>query len=91
MEAVVDGRPLAPALRDGGSADRRPQLSDSIRNFERLRHRARLRLIGVGLAQGMTVQDVSAEWGVSRQLAARYLRELEALEAGEPDPEDAGA
>ena len=84
MEAVKHGNPLLETLREEESATWRPKLSDSIRTFERLRHRARLRLISIGLAEGMTVQEVACEWGITRQLAARYVKEIEALDASTP-------
>ena len=57
IDAVAAGAPPIDAIRREDVAERRPTLSDAIRYFERIRHRARLRLIVVGLEEDMTVHD----------------------------------
>ena len=52
-------------------------LTDSLARYELLRHRARLSLIAVAVEEGMTVADIADQWRISRQLAARYLRDIE--------------
>ena len=84
MDAVASGRPLADELRRQGSADWRPALSDSIRSFERCRPLARLRLIAVGLDEGLTPGDIGRLWGITRQLVARYLKEIDELDQDPP-------
>jgi alkylation response protein AidB-like acyl-CoA dehydrogenase len=68
---------LAPALERVQAGRWRLTLTDSLARYELLRHRARLSLIAVGVEEGMTVADVAEKWGISRQLAARYLRDIE--------------
>jgi hypothetical protein len=65
-----------------GAASRtwRPRLTDSLTTYERLRHRARLRLIALGAAEGMTVADVQYHWSITKQLANRSLREIDQLD-----------
>ena len=86
-QTVATGAPIVDALLAGQSSSWRPALSDSIRNFEKIRHRTRLRLIAVALEDGMTLLDVAREWGITRQLATRYAREIEDLEAASAQSE----
>jgi len=77
--AIIAGvrrdEPLATVLEDASSRTWRPRLTDSLTAYERLRHRARLRLIALGAAEGMTVGDVQYHWSITKQLANRALRE----------------
>jgi hypothetical protein len=58
----------------------RPKLTDALTTYERLRHRARLRLIALGVAEGMTVDDVERHWSITRQLANRSIRDAGQLD-----------
>jgi hypothetical protein len=67
---------LGTALERVKAAQWRLSLTDSLSRYELIRHRARLSLIAVGIEEGMTVSDVAEHWGISRQLAGRYLRDI---------------
>jgi hypothetical protein len=74
------GAQVAPVLDDVRSHELRPKLTDSLSAYERLRHRARLRLIALGVSEGMTPGDVQRQWAITRQLASRALREARDLD-----------
>jgi hypothetical protein len=74
------GDQVAPVLDDVHSHELRPKLTDSLSAYERLRHRARLRLIALGVSEGMTPGDVQRQWAITRQLASRALREIKELD-----------
>jgi len=80
IERIGAGHELAPALDEIGSQDLRPQLTRSLSAYERLRHRARLRLIALGVAEGMTSGDIQRHWAITRQLAGRALQEIRELD-----------
>jgi len=80
IAGVCDGEDLGSVLDAADSGTWRPKLTDSLTNYERLRHRARLRLIGLGVAEGMSVSDVERRWSITRQLANRSIREAEQLD-----------
>jgi len=80
IAGVRGGGSLASVLDGAGSRTWRPRLTDSLSTYERLRHRARLRLIALGVAEGMTVTDVEYHWSITKQLANRALREIEQLD-----------
>ena len=63
---------VLPAVR----ADRwRAAVTDAIKGFEASRHRVRLDLVGMSLDEGMTIAEIARSWGVSRQLASRWVHE----------------
>lgn len=67
---------VLPAVR----ADRwRASVTDAIKGFESTRHRVRLDLVGMSLDEGMTIAEIARAWGVSRQLASRWVQEALAL------------
>ena len=70
----------APILEDVHSHKLRPKLTDSLGAYERLRHKARLRLIALGVAEGMTPADIQRQWAITRQLTSRALREIKELD-----------
>jgi hypothetical protein len=80
IERIRSGDHVSPVLDDVHSDKLRPQLTDSLGVYERLRHRARLRLIALGVAEGMTPGDVQRQWAITRQLASRALREARELD-----------
>ena len=57
-----------------------PKLTDSLKVYERLRHRARLRLIALGVSEGMTAADIQRHWSITRQLTSRALHEVQLLD-----------
>ena len=71
----------------------RSAVTESIREFETVRHRTRLVLVAMSLDEGMSIAEIARSWGVSRQLASRWVREAATLRApgavvgpqGEPD------
>lgn len=83
-DAIIDGvrreERLFEVMESVDSRTWRPRLTDSLTAYERLRHRARLRLIALGRSEGMSVDDVEHLWSITRQLANRSIRESERLE-----------
>jgi hypothetical protein len=77
VQALEQVGALGAALERIQAGEWRTRLTDSLARYELLRHRARLSLIAVGMEEGMTVADVAEQWSISRQLAARYLRDIE--------------
>jgi len=53
----------------------RSAVTDAIRNFEAARHRVRLLLVAIEVEEGGSIGDVAKSWGVSRQLASRWVQE----------------
>lgn len=69
------GTDIGRAMTDTGAHTARQELTDTLDDFERCRHRTRLAITRAALDEGMTIGAVGRAWGFSRQLAARYARE----------------
>jgi len=59
----------------------RAAVTDAIRGFEAARHRVRLLLVAIEIEEGRSIGDVARSWGVSRQLASRWVQESTTLRA----------
>lgn len=57
----------------------RSAITDAIRDFEAARHRVRLLLVAIEIEEGRSIGEVARSWGVSRQLASRWVQESAAL------------
>ena len=53
----------------------RQSLTDAMAEVESARHKVRRLTFARGLAEGMTIGELARMWGISRQLAARYVKE----------------
>ena len=58
----------------------RSAVTDAIRGFEAARHRVRLLLVAIEVREGLSIGEVAKSWGVSRQLASRWVQESANLE-----------
>ena len=58
----------------------RSAVTDAIRGFEAARHRVRLLLVAIEVEEGLSIGEVAKSWGVSRQLASRWVQESATLE-----------
>ncbi len=67
------------SIRDVFSAipagDLRQSLAEALADLESVRHKVRQFTFSRGLAEGMTIAELARMWGISRQLAARYIKE----------------
>jgi hypothetical protein len=54
-------------------ASTRGSLTDRMRELERARHRARLALWKLQIAEGSSIAEVARVWGLSRQLVSRAI------------------
>jgi hypothetical protein len=57
----------------------RSAVTDAIRGFEAARHRVRLLLVAIEVEEGRSIGEVARSWGVSRQLASRWVQESAGL------------
>ena len=80
IDRIRAGDQVAPILDDVHSHELRPRLTDSLGIYERLRHRARLRMIALGVSEGMTPADIQRHWAITRQLTSRALQEIRDLD-----------
>lgn len=69
------GVPNAAVLRSTRVADYRPDVDEALAILERARHKVLVANFRVALDDGMTITELSRNYGFSRQLASRYAKE----------------
>jgi hypothetical protein len=76
LRSLHRGESVRSSLSSAGSAQTRESTTAMLDDFERARHASRLSLIEAGVDEGMSINAVSRAWGVSRQLASRYVSQV---------------
>jgi hypothetical protein len=74
--SIEQGIDVATAMKSDGVERTRQELTEALEEFEKCRHRSRLSLTAAGLEEGMNIGQLGRAWGFSRQLAARYAKEV---------------
>jgi hypothetical protein len=80
--SLEGGDSVESALANADAGRTRQGLTADLDVLERARHASRLSLIGAGVAEGMSINSIGRAWGISRQLASRYVHEVTADESG---------
>ncbi len=75
VSGVEEGVPVACLLEDIRADSWRSVLTEAIKGFEVARHRVRLLMVAIAVDEGMSITDMARSWGVSRQLASRWVQE----------------
>ena len=78
---VEQGIPLHEVMADIGVASRRVDLVQRLTRFEDARHRMRVACFHLSHVEGLNISAIARLWGISRQLAARFIKE-----ANNPNP-----
>lgn len=81
LDALKGGTTVEAALEAGRSADTRKAMTAALDSFEKYRHSSRLSLIAAAARQGSSINSIGKSWGISRQLASRYVSQLRAGDA----------
>ena len=72
-DRLVDFREALEAIQPSVA---RTTVNEALDEVERARHEARRATFALGLEQGMSIGELGRAWGFSRQLAARYAKEV---------------
>jgi DNA-directed RNA polymerase specialized sigma24 family protein len=80
IRKLTQGTPASQSVAASGAnpADVRQQTNELLNNFERCRRQMRMVFVLRSLDEGMTIGEVGRSLGVSRQLAARLVKEARA-------------
>jgi hypothetical protein len=73
--AQARGGDVASALIDMHPEESRHKVNDSLLHLDHCRHDVRVKVFALALEGGMTVDQLSEVWGISRNLAARIAKE----------------
>ncbi len=75
LKRVEEGEELESVLVTVQPADLRQSLNEALELVNQRRHATRLKVFALVLERGHSIADVGRAWGISRQLASRYVRE----------------
>ena len=79
LRSKTGGVPTAAVLRAAPVAGYRPDVDDALTRLERARHQIVVTTFRVALEDGMTIGELSRNYGFSRQLGSRYAKEARSL------------
>jgi hypothetical protein len=79
IESMEKDTPIEESLEAIAAGATRIKLNERLEELEHLRHAARLAMIAVALDEGMSIGQVGRILGFSRQLAARYAKEVRSM------------
>ncbi len=88
IQRLRAGATLSESARATHSADRRRDLTRIMAEFEARRREIRAAVVAAGLEEGMSVSEVADIFGVSRQLANRFVKDARSF-GYLPGPTDA--
>ena len=74
-QKVEDGETVESLIAVMPPAKQRRTLADALDQLNRSRHKARQKVFALALERGVSVAELGRAWGISRQLAARYINE----------------
>ena len=86
LRLVSEGHEVQSLILAKPPGGRRQAYQDALEEVNRSRHLARQKTFALALERGVSVSDLARAWGVSRQLAARYLKEADEPILAETDP-----
>lgn len=81
LSDVQDGHTMGSVLPAVQADTWRSALTDAMKGFEMTRHHARLVLVAMSVDEGCSIADIARTWGVSRQLASRWVQEAATMRA----------
>ena len=85
LDAIRSGQAFTDAMRVNHSHEVRPALSTAIRLYENARHRLRLHLVRVAIAEGASDSEICELWSFSYEMVRRIKKEILTFEdAGAP-------
>jgi len=79
IERLRAGARLEESTRDTGSADRSRDLTRILAEFEQSRREIRAAVVAAAVEEGMTITEIADIFGVSRQLANRFVKDARTL------------
>lgn len=75
LKRVNEGEELEAVLMMVQPAGLRQALNDALELVNQRRHITRLKVFELALERGHSIADLGRAWGISRQLASRYIKE----------------
>jgi response regulator of citrate/malate metabolism len=76
ISAIDQGKSIGDTLEIIAAASTRADLNGALSGLEHARHQARLAMVAGGIEEGLSMSELARKMGFSRQLAARYTKEV---------------
>ena len=76
LRALHEGSNMVATLVATDAGETRQGANNVLRALESARHRSRPSVFAAGLDEGTTFRELARAWGFSRQLAAKYAKEV---------------
>lgn len=76
LQLLQKGESVEGSLEAAAAAETRESMTAALDRFEQVRHNSRMSLIAAGVEEGMSINRVGKTWGISRQLASRYVNQV---------------
>jgi DNA-directed RNA polymerase specialized sigma24 family protein len=75
LKKVERGEALTAVVIGDVPSEARQSFDDAMEALTALRHRTRSLVFALAVEEGLSIGEVGRTWGISRQLASRYVRE----------------
>jgi DNA invertase Pin-like site-specific DNA recombinase len=86
LRRITEGEAIESLILLRPPAEKRRAFLDALEEVHRTRHTARQKVFTHAQQHGLSVSELARAWGISRQLASRYLKEESAAsETTAPD------
>jgi hypothetical protein len=76
LRRMERGQRLASVVISDGPSETRQSFDEAMEAVTTLRHRTRSLIFALAVEEGLSIGEVGRTWGISRQLASRYVREV---------------
>ena len=75
LQWIAEGESIESLIVLRPPAEKRQAFLDALEEVHRTRHIVRQKVFTHALAAGVSISEMARSWGISRQLASRYLKE----------------
>ena len=89
LQSIARGEAIESLIVLKPPAGKRQAFLDALEEVHRTRHMVRQKVFTHALAAGLSISEMARAWGISRQLASRYVKE--GVARSDPPPESVPA
>jgi hypothetical protein len=83
LRLVDEGQMIESLILLKPPSGRRQEYQEALEEVNRRRHVARQKAFALALERGVSISELARAWGISRQLASRYVKEADGAVAAE--------
>ncbi len=78
LKEFTKGASVAEAMEKSQTGFGRQRVNEALDALTEARHEVRLAITMAGMEEGMSIGEIGRAWGISRQLASRFAKEVRA-------------